>query len=101
MPMASPIWQRPPNRPSPDMSGDGLRERIARLRDEARRDFERAPDAAALEALWVRDLARKGRLAGLFAELAQADAGAKRELGRLLNEAKTDLTEAHAAAVAR
>jgi phenylalanyl-tRNA synthetase alpha chain len=83
------------------MSGDGLRERIARLRDEARRDFEHAHDAAALEALWVRDLARKGRLAGLFADLAQADAAAKRELGRLLNEAKTELTAAHAAAVAR
>jgi len=78
-----------------------LADRIAQLRDEARRDFAQAKDAAALDAVWVRDLARKGRLAGLFAELAQADAGERRELGRLLNEAKVELTAAHAAAVDR
>jgi phenylalanyl-tRNA synthetase alpha chain len=83
------------------MSGDGLRERIARLRDEARRDFEAATDAAAVEAVWVRDLARKGRLAALFADLAQADAALRRDLGRLLNEAKVELAAVHAATVAR
>jgi phenylalanyl-tRNA synthetase alpha chain len=71
------------------------------LRDEARRDFEQAGDAAAVEAVWVRHLARKGALAALFAELGRADAGARRELGRLLNAAKVELSAAHTAAVAR
>ena len=81
--------------------GTGLRERIAKLHDESRRDLERAADAAALEAIWVRDLARKGRLATLFTELAAAGADQRRELGALLNRTKAELTETHAAAQAR
>jgi phenylalanyl-tRNA synthetase alpha chain len=85
------------------MSGgaEGLRDKIARLRDEAGRDLDNAKDAAALEAVAVRDLARKGRLAALFAELAQAPAAERPQLGSLLNEAKNDLQAAHAAAAAR
>ena len=79
----------------------GLRESIEQLRAESRRDLESAADAAALEAVWVRDLARKGRLADLFAGLARADAAERRDLGQLLNQAKNELTEAHAAAQAR
>lgn len=79
----------------------GLRESIDQLRAESRRDLESAADAAALEAVWVRDLARKGRLADLFAGLAKADAAERRDLGQLLNQAKNELTEVHAAAQAR
>ena len=79
----------------------GLRESIEQLRAESRRDLESAADTAALEAVWVRDLARKGRLADLFAGLARAGAGERRELGQLLNQTKDELTEAHATAQTR
>lgn len=81
--------------------GDELGARIESLRRESRRDFEAAGDAPAVEAVWVRDLARKGRLATFFADLAQSDSGLRRDLGQLLNRVKNELTEVHATAVAR
>jgi phenylalanyl-tRNA synthetase alpha chain len=84
------------------MSGapEGLREKIARLRAEGLRDLEQAADRAALEAIVVRDLARKGRLADLFGALARADAAERPGLGQLLNELKQELLAAQAAAEA-
>lgn len=82
-------------------SGDGLRLEIERVRAEALRDFERATDPAALEALQVRELARKGRVAALFARLRELDAGMRPEFGQLLNALKTDVTASFEAARAR
>jgi phenylalanyl-tRNA synthetase alpha chain len=78
-----------------------LRQRIARLRDEALDDLKRAGDPAALEAVVVRDLSRKGRLAALFGDLARASADERRALGQLLNDLKRDLEAARAAAALR
>jgi len=85
------------------MSGEAeqLRQRIARLRQESLGDLERAADLAALESVTVRDLARKGRLAALFAELGRVDGSEKPEFGQLLNALKRDLEAARAAAEAR
>jgi phenylalanyl-tRNA synthetase alpha chain len=82
-------------------AAEGLRETVARLRAEGLRDLENAGDRAALEAVVVRDLARKGRLAALFVDLARAEAGERPALGQLLNELKRDLLAAQAAAEAR
>lgn len=85
------------------MSGaaEGLRAAIAALRAEALRDLERANDPAALDAIVVRDLARKGRLAALFTDLARAEPAERPLLGQLLNELKRDLLAAEEAASAR
>jgi phenylalanyl-tRNA synthetase alpha chain len=82
-------------------AAEGLREAIGRLRAEGLRDLERAADRAALEAVVVRDLARKGRLAELFGALSRADAAERPGLGQQLNELKQELQAAQAAAEAR
>jgi phenylalanyl-tRNA synthetase alpha chain len=82
-------------------AAEGLREAIARLRAEGLRDLELAADRAALEAIVVRDLARKGRLADLFTSLARAEPAERPALGQLLNTTKQELQAAQAAAEAR
>jgi len=73
--------------------GAALRARIEELVDTAVRDIAEAASAAALEDVRVRYLGRKGRLAALFSDLAQASAAERPELGQLLNAAKNRLTE--------
>jgi phenylalanyl-tRNA synthetase alpha chain len=58
------------------------------------RQFAAARGAAAFEELRVRYLGRKGQIAALFADLAQAPAAERPQLGQLLNDAKKRLTEA-------
>lgn len=82
-------------------TGDGLRQEIERVRAEALRDFERAADMAAVDEVQLRELARKGRVAGLFARLRELDAALRPEFGQLLNALKSDVTDAFEAARSR
>ena len=73
--------------------GGALRARLESLVEDALREFAAAQGAAAFEELRVRYLGRKGQIAALFAELAQASAEERPELGQMLNAAKVRLTD--------
>ena len=77
--------------------GGALRARLESLVEDALREFAAAQGAEAFEELRVRYLGRKGQVAALFADLAQASADERPELGQLLNAAKKRLTEELAA----
>ena len=71
-----------------------MQETIERLRTEALAAIEAAADDAALEAVRVSVLGRKGSLTGLLRGLKDLDAEARREAGAALNAAKDELTAA-------
>jgi len=82
-------------------AGDTLGAAVERVRREAGRDFPAAADRPTLDALYARDLARKGRIAALFDDLAGLEPAARRVAGQLLNQLKKDVAALHAAASAR
>ena len=71
-----------------------MQETIERLRTEALAAIHAAADDAALEAVRVGVLGRKGSLTGLLRGLKDLDAEARREAGAALNAAKDELTAA-------
>ncbi len=71
-----------------------MQETIERLRTEALAAIHAAADDAALEAVRVGVLGRKGSLTGLLRGLKDLDAEARRDAGAALNAAKDDLTAA-------
>ena len=68
-----------------------MQETIERLRTEALAAIHAAADDAALEAVRVGVLGRKGSLTGLLRGLKDLDAEARREAGAALNAAFQDL----------
>jgi phenylalanyl-tRNA synthetase alpha chain len=80
---------------------DALRDAVERVRREAERDYPAVAARTELDALYARDLARRGRIAALFDQLAGLDPAARRDAGRRLNELKQQVTALHAAAAAR
>jgi len=80
---------------------EALRTAVERVRREAERDFPAVADRPGLDALYARDLARKGRIAVLFDQLAGLEPAARRTTGQLLNELKQHVTALHAAAATR
>ena len=75
--------------------------RVRAVVEAALREIGAAPDAAALERLRVRYLGRKGEVTLLFKELAAVPPDARREAGRVLNEAKAALEAALEEAIGR
>ena len=71
-----------------------MQETIERLRTEALAAIHAAADDAALEAVRVGVLGRKGSQTGLLRGLKDLDAEARREAGAALNAAKDELTAA-------
>jgi len=76
------------------MTLDELRTAIEELERDLRERLEAVDGDAALEALRVDFLGRKGRVAQLFKNLGQLDASLRREAGRLLNALKETATDA-------
>jgi phenylalanyl-tRNA synthetase alpha chain len=76
------------------MEGGALRARIDTVVAEAMGKFEAVTSREDLDALRILYLGRKGQIAALFADLAQAPAAERPELGGLLNAAKSQLSEA-------
>jgi phenylalanyl-tRNA synthetase alpha chain len=76
------------------MTLDELRSAIEELERDLRERLEAVDGDAALEALRVDFLGRKGRVARLFKNLGQLDSSLRREAGRLLNALKETATEA-------
>jgi len=76
------------------MTLDELRTAIEELERDLRERLEAVDGDAALEALRVDFLGRKGRVARLFKNLGQLDTSLRREAGRLLNALKETATEA-------
>jgi phenylalanyl-tRNA synthetase alpha chain len=81
--------------------GGALRARIEELVDSAVRELAAADSVELIEELRVRYLGRKGRIAALFADLAQAPADERPQLGKLLNAAKNRISEEWSAQQAR
>src|SRR4051812_33409743 len=79
----------------------GLSDDLLQLKDEAGTAFAGAADAAAVEALRVALMGRSGRLKTLEEGFAAARGADKRTLGPILNQVKTALKDALAAAQAR
>lgn len=76
------------------MEGGALRARIDTVVAEATGKFEVAASPEDLDELRIRYLGRKGQLAALFDDLAQAPADQRPLLGQLLNAAKSQLSKA-------
>lgn len=76
------------------MEGGALRARIDTVVAEATGKFEVAACPEDLDELRIRYLGRKGQLAALFADLAQAPVDQRPLLGQLLNAAKSQLSKA-------
>ncbi len=76
------------------MTLDELRTAIEGLERELRERLATADGDAAIEAVRIDFLGRKGRVTQLFKNLGQLDASHRREAGRLLNALKETATEA-------
>ncbi|MFH1609584.1 MAG: phenylalanine--tRNA ligase subunit alpha [Candidatus Bipolaricaulota bacterium] len=76
------------------MTLDELRGRCEAAREEWARASAASPDLAAIEALRVRFLGRKGELTDLFDTLRTLPPGERAEAGRLLNSLKGEITAA-------
>jgi len=76
------------------MTLDELRTAIEELERDLRERLATVDGDAALDALRVDFLGRKGRVARLFKNLGQLDAPLRREAGRLLNALKETVNEA-------
>ena len=64
------------------------------IRDAALRDIAAAGDEAALEAVRVRVLGKKGELTGVLRSLGGRDPAERKSIGALANTVKADVTEA-------
>ncbi len=74
---------------------------LNRLREDARRAFERVPGTRELEQARVRYLGRSGELRAAMARLKELAREEKAQAGRLANTVKGELTEAYETAQAR
>jgi phenylalanyl-tRNA synthetase alpha chain len=67
---------------------------IARIREAGLRDIEEATDAAALEAVRIRHLARKAPLSGILRGLGELDPAERARIGQAANTTRRALEEA-------
>ena len=71
-----------------------MREQLATIRAQALAAIADAADAAALDALRVQYLGKKGELPGLLKQMGKLDAAARPVMGQLANEVRACLEEA-------
>ncbi len=79
------------------MQGLSMTDEVAQVRDAILAEIEQADDIAAIEAVRVSALGKKGRITALTKSLGQADPDERRALGQLFNEAKQAVSDALAA----
>jgi phenylalanyl-tRNA synthetase alpha chain len=68
-----------------------MKEKIEAVRIDALKAFEAATDFASADTAKNKYLGRKGEVAGLFKLMPQVDAAERGEVGKLLNELRTEL----------
>ena len=71
-----------------------MREQLAKIRSEALAAFDAAADSAALDALRVQYLGKKGELTGVLKMMGKLSAEERPAMGQLANEVRTALEEA-------
>ena len=71
-----------------------MKEQLAKIRAEALAAFEAAPDSAALDALRVQYLGKKGELTGVLKMMGKLSAEERPAMGQLANEVRAALEEA-------
>ena len=75
-----------------------MREQLAKIRSEALAAFDAAADSAALDALRVQYLGKKGELTGVLKMMGKLSAEERPAMGQLANEVRAALEEALEAA---
>ena len=75
-----------------------MREQLAKIRSEALAAFDAAADSAALDALRVQYLGKKGELTGVLKMMGKLSAEERPAIGQLANEVRAALEEALEAA---
>ncbi|MBO5917973.1 MAG: phenylalanine--tRNA ligase subunit alpha, partial [Oscillospiraceae bacterium] len=71
-----------------------MKEQLAKIRSEALAAFAAAPDSAALDALRVQYLGKKGELTGVLKMMGKLSAEERPAMGQLANEVRAALEEA-------
>ena len=71
-----------------------MREQLAKIRSEALAAFENAADSAALDALRVQYLGKKGELTAVLKQMGKLSAEERPAMGQLANEVRAALEEA-------
>ena len=71
-----------------------MKEQLAKIRAEALAAFDAAADAAALDALRVQYLGKKGELTGVLKMMGKLSAEERPAMGQLANEVRAALEEA-------
>ena len=71
-----------------------MKEQLAKIRSEALTAFAAAPDSAALDALRVQYLGKKGELTGVLKMMGKLSAEERPAMGQLANEVRAALEEA-------
>ena len=70
-----------------------MREQLAKIRSEALAAFDAAADSAALDALRVQYLGKKGELTGVLKMMGKLSAEERPAMGQLANEVRAALEE--------